>query len=260
MLNIVDHLNIIVLKFLSGKSETYVFFWIFVLLLWMDRVSFLLCVTWDLLLKTEHRNNEEPLQVFADWLWVKKELYQFTQPEILILFRTFLEFCLPWACACAFPITPLDTCLFLNLFIFLSFTCAFSQVLKALLYPSAHSILPIGLQTLAVFNVSFCLPFLSVTSNLITKLCHYSCLRFKRNGNWSLRGFQMSQNVAGNFHPFPSVLREDPGIWLLSPDCLTLHYSTWGMGVGVQVSNLYHHWYQQFPSFGGWFFKVSFFI
>ena len=64
------------------------------------------------------------------------------------------------------------------------------------------------------------------------QICHYSCLRFKRNRHWSLRGFQTSQNVAGNFHSFPSVLSEDPGIWLLSPDCLTLHYSTWGMGVG----------------------------
>lgn len=134
-------------------------------------------------------------------------------------------------CTCS-PITPLDAGLFLNLFIFLSFTCAFSQVLKALLYPSAHSILPIGLQTLAVYNVSFCLPLLSVVSNLITKLRHYSYLRFKRNRHWSLRGFQTSQNVAGNFHSCPSVLREDPGIWLLSPDCLALHYSTWGMGVG----------------------------
>lgn len=166
----------------------------------------------------------------------------------------------PSLCSC-FPLAPLDACSFFILLVFLSFTCAFSQVLKALLYPSAHSISPIGLQTPADFNVSFCLPLLSVASNLITKLRHYFCLRFKWNRHWSLRGFQTSQNIARNFHSSPSVLRGDPGIWLLSPDCLTLHYSTWGLGVG---------WYKwaicanictnTFPSFCGWLFKTSFFI
>ena len=78
-------------------------YWVFVLLLWMDHVSFLLCVTWDLLLNIKHRKNEEPLQVFADWLWVEKKFHQFTQPEGLILFQPFLDLCLPWVCARALP-------------------------------------------------------------------------------------------------------------------------------------------------------------
>jgi len=94
-------------KILSGKSETYVFVrmatgYLFCYFEWTMFPSFFVWLE-IFLLNIKHRKNEEPLQVFADWLWVEKEFHQFTQPEGLILFRPFLDLCLPWACARAFP-------------------------------------------------------------------------------------------------------------------------------------------------------------
>lgn len=90
-------------------------------------------------------------------------------------------------CVC-FPLTPQYTCLLLNLLISLSFTPAFSQVFKALLYSSAYSILPPGTHGSAVpcsFYVSFCLPLLSAASNLIIKIMplFLSEIQVRRNRN-----------------------------------------------------------------------------
>lgn len=165
----------------------------------------------------------------------------------------------PSLCLC-FPITPLDACLFFILLVFLSFTCAFSQVLKALLYPSAHSILPIGLQTPADFNVSFCLPLLSVASNLITKLRHYFCLRFKWNRHWSL-GFSDESKYCRQLPLFSFHPEGRPGdlaalSWL--PDSALLHMRVGGGGYKWAICA--NTCTNTFPSFCGWLFKTSFFI